>query len=143
MDKTDKLLVAHFKGFKVATLSNLDNYICIRTEDVQDFQTYIKAAKVELKRKENTSELTVHLLEEIIVFWSTNFHLKLLTLQREIYIFVDDIKSNYTVGSRASKWDRSLKWNFRMLGLFAYHIKISEDHDAKLAIGELLSLKYK
>lgn len=132
LEKSQKQTTVHVKGFKVATVSSSETfYVCIRSEDIQKYRIYVKTAELEL----NSSNLSVHILEDIVVFWSANFHLKLLTLYREIVDFIGDVKRSFSVTETPVTEDRRMNWNLRMSGLFAFHIRISEKHDAKIAMG--------
>lgn len=114
-------------------------YNCIRTEDIQDSKVFIRLAQVEHKSSQSGSEITVHLMEEIVSYWSANLHLKLLTLQREIANFIVDVKRNFGLKSSKSTKDTNILWNIRISGVFAFHIWISKKHSAKISLGKFLT----
>lgn len=77
-------------------------------------------------------ELTVNLLEEVKLFWSTNFHLKMFYLWRDVREFFDGFKGMFSGGGS----DEIETFNFLVYGVFMVHIRISAEHSARVSLGE-------
>lgn len=113
-------------------------YNCIRSEDIPDYLVYIKVAQIV---KKEMSELTVNLLEEVEILWSANFHLKIFYLLRDIMDFLNSIKKMITKSSHFK--DSTLEaFNFLVYGVFTFHVRISNEHSAKLLLGNIIITLY-
>lgn len=85
--------------------------------------------------KNGVSELTVNLLEEVELYWSPNFHLKAFHLLRDVIVFQNNVKSMMGV-TESEKQKRIEAFNLLVYGVFAFHLKISEEHIAKVSLGK-------
>lgn len=128
------------RELKTAIVKNIAiAYNCIRCEDMVDYLAYLKVAHIDSKDNSKKQELTISLLEEIVGFWSTNVHLKLYFLIQDIMKFVYTFRE--ITGTENEKDGNGVKlFNFQMYGIFAFHIKISENHTAKLSLGKFTDI---
>lgn len=139
LDKNVQASTISFNGLKVTTVKiDGTSYNCIRTEDIQNYKAFIRTAQVEFHNNSSCSEITVHLLEEIDAHWSTNLHLKLLTLQQEIEEFFINVRNSLNIKKEKKKNTATVLWNLRIFGIFAFYIRISERHSAKVALGKII-----
>lgn len=122
-----------FEEFKIFTINNTGAYYCcIRTEDISNYKTFVKHAQVDFK----TDQISLSLLEEIKVFWSTNFHLKCLLLVRDISEFVGELSEEFNLTTKQNSNVDNTIYNCSILGAFAFHIQISDNYSAKVSIGK-------
>ncbi|XP_025831839.1 protein KIAA0100 [Agrilus planipennis] len=138
LDKSIDCTTAQFKGFKMLTVKSKDSgFNCIRTEDISEYISYVKMTQVEFKTNAECSEFTLHLLEEIVVYWTTNIHLKLLYLWRDCVEFWGKFLKNTKLLSQKPNKKRECIYNFRVFGMFGFHIQISPSHKAKVTIDDM------
>ncbi|KAI4455969.1 antigen mlaa-22-related [Holotrichia oblita] len=126
--------------FKLLTVKNTESYYtCIRSEDITNFKTYIKTGHVDYITANTTPEIRIELLEEIGAYWSCNFHLRLLTLSRQIQQFISSCTKELQLNFQkepVKNVNRHL--NLHVLGVSAFYIEISEKHSAKVALHDML-----
>lgn len=141
LDKNFEKTQISFKGFKIATVKNSNTfYSCIRSEDIQNYKVFVKLAQIEVLNQ--SSDITIHLLEDVVSHWSTNLHLKIITLQREMEHFFSDLNHNLCEVTDASKKTTAKPWKLHICGVFAFHILISEKHSGKIALGKAITFFY-
>lgn len=137
LDKSPTTTNVKFEEFKIFSLNNTgDYYTCIRTEDISNYKTFVKTVHLEIIDKNNSQikETTVTLLDVITIFWSTNFHMKSLLLFRDIKEFLTVVKEEFGIVDVEKTKTRSVT-NVNVLGKFEFHIEISPEHNAKIALG--------
>ncbi|XP_021942266.1 protein KIAA0100 isoform X3 [Zootermopsis nevadensis] len=84
--------VMALEGAKLSSICpTKTQYTCLRSEEVKPFVGHTKLARVTYVHKK--SDLRVQLLDEVQAQWSTNLHLKLLTLIQEVGEFISGIKA--------------------------------------------------
>ncbi|KAF5270674.1 hypothetical protein FQA39_LY01412 [Lamprigera yunnana] len=133
MEKNVHISTIQLKGVKMTTVNSNGWYNCIRTEDIHNYKMYVRIAQIDYNNK--MFELSVHLLDEIIGYWSTNLHLKLLTLQQELKQFICNIRESYSTKKNVDSIAIS-SWNLRICGVFAFNIWISQKHSAKISLDD-------
>ncbi|RZC33587.1 UPF0378 protein -like [Asbolus verrucosus] len=127
-----------FKEFKIFTINNTGAYYCcIRTEDIQNYKVFIKQAHVEMLGDAANARSTISLLDEITVYWSTNFHYKTLLLIRDIVEFLSDLKEEFNLTLKENSDVDETLYNCAIMGVFSFHIEISEMYSAKVSIDTL------
>lgn len=131
VEKNSQTTNVQLRETKLASVKNRNApYNCVRSEDINDYVAYVKVAQ--LVKNGTNDELTVNLLEEVQMFWSTNFHLKVFHLLRDVNLFFDDLKQ--LLGVRGQQ--RPIEaLNLLVYGVFAFYVKISEEHSAKISLG--------
>lgn len=125
--------------FKLFTLNNTgDYYTCIRTEDIDNFKVFINTIQVD-KIDKNPINLTISLLHTITMYWSTNFHLKIVLLVREIQDFWSNVQTelNLSLKSKKSLNTKEMIKNFNIIGKFEFHIEISKQYKAQIMLEHL------
>ncbi|KAB0794090.1 hypothetical protein PPYR_13710 [Photinus pyralis] len=135
VERNSHAATVHFKGFKVAVVTDENGaYGCVRTEDMPNHKLFIRTVEVEYNNE--TAELTVLFLEEIISHWSTNFHLKILTLQRGIVEFIANVREHHCLSNEKSKVAVPV-WDVKICGVFEFHIWISQNHSARISLDNI------
>ncbi|EFA07873.1 UPF0378 protein KIAA0100-like Protein [Tribolium castaneum] len=125
-------LNVQFEEFKIFTIHNTGAYYCcIRTEDISNYKVFVKQAQVDSKNHKNT----ISLLDEITVYWSTNFHLKALLLIRDISDFFGELRDEFGLKLHNSHSDNV--YNCAVVGAFAFHVEISPKYSGKVSIDSL------
>ncbi|XP_049792062.1 protein KIAA0100 [Schistocerca nitens] len=147
-DSTSSKLCVILEGAKVASiLPTKSQYICLKSEEIKSFASYAKLARIGCKY--STHDISIHLLEEFHSTWSTNLHLKLLTLVEEIHSFCSNITAQTT---RTAEQHNLHKDHFkggrgvtiRVKGQFHFGIHLSQNHHVVLTSEEIIaSLKDK
>ncbi|CAG9863492.1 unnamed protein product [Phyllotreta striolata] len=142
LDKTPATSNVKFEEFKMFSLNNSgDCYTCIRTEDISNYKAFVKTACLETRHnKDKIKETTFTLLDNIVTYWSTNFHMKSLLLYRDVRDFVCAIREELGVESTRSLPVKSVT-NLNIFGKFEFHIDISPEHNAKVSLDELILTK--
>lgn len=119
-----------FDELKIFTVNNTGAYYyCIRSEDISNYKVFIKRAESVLENGKNT----VSLLNETTIFWSTNFHYKLLLLVRDIIDFANELQEDLSL-LKENPSSNSV-FNCMINGCFSFHIKISDKYSAKVSTG--------
>lgn len=135
LEKTKQTINIQLRDTKLISLKHCTvPYNCVRSEDILDYLIHVKVAQI---IKNGTTELTVNLLETVEIFWSTNFHLKMFYLVRDIRRFLVDFKRLLPEKS-ISKSKKIEIFNFLVYGVFNFNIKISKEHSAKISLGKLI-----
>lgn len=106
---------------------------------LQSIVGHVKLARLTYKR--STRDLAVQLLEAVQVRWSTNLHLKLLTLIGEIEDFHDSLSvTDNTPKSSPNRGSSDLvqkKLNVRIKGQIFFGISLSSRHQMAFTSGSL------
>lgn len=88
------------------------------------------------KRSEhNIKQTTLSLLDNVIFYWSTNIHMKLLLLVRDIREFLEGLRHelDFPISENGEeKYTQHLK----IMAQCEFHIEISQEHKAKLVLGK-------
>lgn len=129
-------------GLKISVVQNQKFYNCVKIEDIVHYKSYITKARLDLVRNSNNYDVTLNLLEEAVIFWCTNFHLRLLTLIREIEDFIHGMKQAFSWKIKKKKNDCNRVYKLRTMGMFNFHVKISEEHNIKATFGMFLFIKF-
>lgn len=100
---------------------------------------YIKTGHVDYITLKDTPEVRIELPEEIGAYWSCNFHLRLLTLSRQIQEFLSACRYELQLDFQRGPSDGSNKFiHLHVLGVSAFYIEISEKHSAKVALHDMV-----
>lgn len=127
-----------FEEFKIFTVNNNGGYYCcIRTEEISNYKVFIKQAHAEIIAASKQTHYTINLLDEITVFWSTNFHLKTLLLVRDILDFKNELyeEINATQQMEPDLKPNNSVFSCNIVGLFGFYIVISEKYSMNVSIG--------
>lgn len=138
IEKDFNKTVIKFEEFKMFSLKNTgDYYTCIHAEDISNYKLFVKSILVETldKNKDNIKETTLTLLDTITVYWSTNIHIKLLLLFRDMKEFICGIQEELELTIVEKKEERHVD-NLNILGKFDCHIEINQEHNAKISFGK-------
>ncbi|CAG9773769.1 unnamed protein product [Ceutorhynchus assimilis] len=142
IDTTKGMSSFKFEEFKIFTLVNTgDYYTCIRTEDILNYEIFIKIAHLDYSRKENGVEYNISLLENSVAFWSTNFHLKALLLIKDIQEFADNFMKLLPKIKKPEIHPRDFPVkiiNCSIYNKVEFYIDINKDHNMKIVLDELL-----
>lgn len=136
MERNKQTTNIQLRDTKLITVNNSSApYNCIRSEDITDYLVYVKVAQIV---KDGGTALTVNLLEAVEMFWSANFHLKMFYLLREVCGFFADLKQLLPNTKSVSREGNTVggAFNFLVYGVFAFHVRISKEHSAKISLGK-------
>ncbi|CAG9812625.1 unnamed protein product [Phaedon cochleariae] len=142
LDKNQNTTDVKFEEFKTFSLTNTgDYYTCIRTEDISNYKAFIKTAHLEMTdNKERLNDISLTLLDTIVMYWSTNLHMKYLLLARDIADFLGGVKSELGIEIKEVAKKKGVR-NLNVYGKFEFHIDISQNHNAKIVLDELIITK--
>lgn len=88
-----------------------------------------------LKRPgDNIKETTLSLLENVTIFWSTNIHMKLTLLMRDMKEFLDTLNQELEIENETVK--NQCIQHLRVMAQTECHLEISQDHKAKISLGK-------
>ncbi|KAJ8927259.1 hypothetical protein NQ314_020310 [Rhamnusium bicolor] len=138
LDKKCNVTNIKFEEFKMFSLNNTgDYYTCIRTEDISNYKVFVKTVHLEIveKNDKQITETTLTLLDVITTYWSANFHMKSLLLIRDMKEFLNGVKEEIGIKDIAKVKEKHVT-NLNILGKFEFHIDISQNHNAKVALGK-------
>lgn len=127
-----------FEEFKVFCVKNMgDYYTCYHSEYISNYKTFIKLINLEiLKRAEdNISETTLSFLDNVVVYWSTNIHMKLILLIRDIRDFLESLGQEIVIQD-AERSEKKYIQHLRVMAQCEWHIEISPEHKAKISLGK-------
>lgn len=136
--QNNKLINMLTNGFKVTTAKSQNFYSCISTEDIQQYKAFVTKMQLDVINDGKGIDVTLKLLEEIIVYWCTNIHLKILTFLREVDDFITGLKEVNIFKSRNLNTKKMYYYNIHVFGLFNFNIKISNKHFVKIGLGEFV-----
>ncbi|XP_069668639.1 protein hobbit isoform X2 [Periplaneta americana] len=125
-------LAVVLEGAKLASICpTKSHYTCLRSEELKSVVGHVKLARLNYKHK--SCDLSVFLLEEVYAQWSTNLHLKLLTLFEEVNEFSSNVKvvaAPQEVGAPKLQNHnvRHRTLNLRVKGQVGFGITISSRH---------------
>lgn len=124
--------------FKLFTINNTGAYYCcIRAEDISNYKIFIKQIDFEIgETDDNRIEKSFNFLEQITIFWSTNFHLKAFLLIKDMSEFLTEIKEELDLKPKSPSTETNQIINFRIFGNFAFYIKISDNYSAQVSFGK-------
>lgn len=122
-------------GFKITTAKGQSFYNCIGTEDMQRYKAFITKAQLDLSKTGEEINISLKLLEEIVIYWCTNIHLRALNFIRQVDEFLNSLKEAINWKTYNMKTNYKHHYNFDIFGVFHFYIKISERHLAKIALG--------
>ncbi|CAH1098513.1 unnamed protein product [Psylliodes chrysocephalus] len=139
LDKSPTSINVKFEEFKMFSLNNNgDYYTCIRTEDISNYKAFVKTTCLEMR--ENKA-VTLTLLDNVVTYWSTNFHMKSLLLFRDMRDFACGVAEELGIESLEKKSKEKYVSNLNVFGKFEFHIDIGPDHKAKISLDELILTK--
>ncbi|XP_060521817.1 protein hobbit [Cylas formicarius] len=135
-----------FEEFKLFTLQNTgDYYTCIRTEDILNYKIFLKVAHFNYVEKMMTREFNLSLLDNIVTFWSANFHLKALLLYKDIKDFCTTFKEHLpqaeNAGAKPDKMPLNVL-NCNVFGKMELNVDINRLHKAKITIDDVSLTKH-
>lgn len=115
-----------FEGVKIASIiPTKHHFVCVKSDDLKNACVFLKSGQFEYKNNSQKFELT----EEIDFVWSTNFHLKLLTLYSNIsetFHRIFGSKGRLSSGSDQEKSDVSPIIKVSLKGRFRLGVKMSK-----------------
>ncbi|XP_056639867.1 protein hobbit [Diorhabda sublineata] len=131
-----------FEELKLFSVNNTgDCYTCIRTEDISNYKAFIKTTCLEIRENDDDiRETTITFLDTIVIYWSTNFHMKTLLFIRDAKDFWIGVKEELGVVSFDNGKDKYIN-NLNIFGKFEFHIDISLEHNAKISLDELILMR--
>lgn len=78
------------EGVKVVSIvPSKHQFVCVRCEEVKDAVGSVKQVRVEYKY---AGSISIELLDHLMIIWSMNLHLKLLTMHQEITALVSSLQ---------------------------------------------------
>lgn len=126
-----------FEEFKVFSVRNTgDYYTCYHNEYISNYKAFIRLINLEEMRRsgENVKEITLNLLDNVVVYWSTNIHMKLLLLVKDISEFLDGLKHEWEIEKGEKSEDKYIQ-QLKIIAKLECHIQISQDHKATISLG--------
>ncbi|XP_050307521.1 protein KIAA0100 isoform X2 [Anthonomus grandis grandis] len=133
------------EDLKLFTLNNTgDNYTCMRTEDILNYKIFMKIVHLNYSKKPEQHEFNISFLEDIVAYWSANFHLKTLLLIKDIENFGKKfIKLRPRIKKpEVEKLDMPVKvLNCICYGKLQFHIDINKEHDMTLVLEKAIISK--
>lgn len=135
-DQSNKKSLFNISGFKMNNITpDTSFYTCVRAEDMKNYVGTIDMARIE----SDVDEYKINLLQDVLFYWSTNLHLKIMTLFDEIKIFQDRFKCMLSENVPV-RTENKIKKNYivQLSGNIALHIKISDKHRMKVSADEML-----
>lgn len=144
-DYNEKKSIFNMNGFKMSTVKvGRNHYTCLRSEDIKTYSSYIELARIE----KHNNDIKVSLAQEVVVFWSTNLHLKVITLFDEIEVFISRVKNLMTtqnnmldkqnVPNDSKKGKFKENYVIQLSGNVALHVKISQNHNMKVSLDNII-----
>lgn len=144
-DYNEKKSIFNMNGFKMSTVKvGRNHYTCLRSEDIKTYSCYIELARIE----KHNNDIKVSLSQEVVVFWSTNLHLKVITLFDEIEVFISRVKNLRTtqnnmldkqnVPNDSKKGKFKENYVIQLSGNVALHVKISQNHNMKVSLDNII-----
>nr|CAD7259627.1 unnamed protein product [Timema shepardi] len=125
-------LAVGVEGAKLVTLAPVrSRYTCIKSEELQNAMVYIKLAQAD--HELINGDTNVNLLEVVQAAWSTNLHLKMLTLAGEMGAFLTGLAALKEMPTGLNKTYEKSKvlsscLNLRVKGQIGLGITISSRH---------------
>ncbi|XP_066139777.1 protein hobbit isoform X1 [Euwallacea fornicatus] len=143
IDKNNGISTIKFEEFKIFTLQDTgDYYRCIRTEDILNYKVFVKNSHLEIRKKDdNLIEYNISLWENNVVYWSTNFHMKAWLLLQDIQRFYNGFKARLSKIKGVEIDPKGLcvnAVNCRVLGKVEFDVRISEEHNMRITLDDLL-----
>ncbi|XP_017781578.1 PREDICTED: protein KIAA0100 [Nicrophorus vespilloides] len=145
LEKRRKCSKVHLNNFKVLSVLKRNTfYNCVRCDEIPTYKVFVKSAIIE-----DDVAISVQLLERIVVYWSTPIHLKLLFLFRDIkefsLVLVESFGSRIATTQQKQQHEMPSKekrtFSVNICGLLSFHIHISQRHNAKIELQNLLLVK--
>lgn len=134
VEKNKQTTNIQLRDTKLISVKNFTTpYNCVRSEDITDYLVYAKVAQIV---KDDTTALTINLLEAVEMFWSANFHLKMFYLLRDVGGFLGDLKKLLPRKSVSDEGKTVGAFNFLVYGVFTFHVRISKEHSARISLGK-------
>lgn len=124
--------------FKVFCLKNTgDYYICYHSDYISNYKAFVKLINLEISKKseDNIRETTLSLLESVTFFWSTNIHMKLTLLMRDMKDFWESLKQELEI-EKSETVEKKFVQNLRVMAQTECHLEISQNHKAKISLGK-------
>lgn len=124
--------------FKVFCVKNTgDYYTCYHSDYISNYKAFVKLINLEISKKpiNNVQETTLSLLDNVIVYWSTNIHMKVLLLVKDVKEFWDGIRHELDI-QHAAKNEGKYVQNLKINAQCDFHIEISQEHNAKISLGK-------
>lgn len=124
-------------GFKITTAKGQSVYNCICTEDIRQYKACITKFQLDLIKDVERLDVTLKFLDEIVIYWCTNIHLKILTFLREVDDFVTLLKEALVWKSNNTNTNCNKTFNLHIYGPFNFYVRISKRHYLKVGVNEL------
>ncbi|XP_066998211.2 protein hobbit [Anabrus simplex] len=129
----------YLEGAKLVTISpRKSQYNCLKSEELKTSACHIKITRLEYRL--TTSQMWISLVDEVHAVWSTNFHLKVLTLVNEIEHFLMKIKVNRVQRkSKKNELNNSQRKDLLLTikGQFGLEFILSRHHHMAITVDEL------
>ncbi|KAL1488909.1 hypothetical protein ABEB36_014696 [Hypothenemus hampei] len=115
-----------------------DLYTCIRTEDIRNYKLFLRKARLDLISNErvNLVEYNISISENCVLYWSMNFHLKMLLLFRNIREFVNIFMPYLMKKTYQPSSGKHLHWSLE--GKLQLHIDINGKHKMNVNLEDML-----
>lgn len=124
-------------GFKITTAKGQSVYNCICTEHIRQYKACITKFHLDLIKDVDYMDVTLKFLDEIVIYWCTNIHLKILTFLREVDDFVTMLKEALAWRPNNTNSNYKKIYNLHIYGQFNFFIRISNKHYVKIDLDEL------
>lgn len=124
--------------FKIFCVKNTgDYYTCYHSEYISNYKAFVKVINLEITKRldDNIKETTLSLLDNAIVHWSTNIHMKLTLLMRDMKEFLDSLGQELEV-QHIPKSEQKYIQHLRVLAQCELNIEINQVHKAKISLGK-------
>lgn len=125
--------------FKVFCVKNTgDYYTCYHSEYISNYKAFIKLINLEIsKSSDDIKEITLSFLDNVIVYWSTNIHMKLTLLIRDMREFLETLGQEIEI-QVAKKSEEKCIQHLKIMAQSELHVEISPDHKAKISLGKFI-----
>lgn len=142
LDRNCNKIQIRWEELKVFCVKNTgDYYTCYHSEYISNYKAFVKLINLEISRKteHHHKETTLSLLENVTVYWSTSIHMKLLLLVRDMKEFLDSLVQELDTQKIETIEEKTVQ-NLKIMAQCECHIEISQDHKAKISLGQYIYL---
>lgn len=134
-NKNHHKVIVKINGFKINTINaDKNHYTCVKAEDMKHFCGSVQIARFEM----TGNETKIQLLDEVVFYWSTNLHLKILTLIEEVKVFWSRARTILQKNDRVDSPKRTRKNIIVQLSRNALHIRISDRNKLCVSVNDML-----
>ncbi|XP_050545881.1 protein KIAA0100 isoform X3 [Daktulosphaira vitifoliae] len=138
IDMEKSKLICLIKGFKCDSLiPTKHHYVCTSSNDIKGWWLYAKSLNMKTLNA-NTKDITVEIIENFEFRWSTNIHLKLLTIYSDFNDFINNINTKKTNSEKTTSdplFDQIL---LNIKSKFKFYMKVSTGHYLLFSTDDLI-----